>query len=391
MKKRILALICVIALLLAIAAIGFSAYADDIDWSFDSDTKTLYITGSGAMDDYSEPYEAPWGVHIIETQSLVVESGVTSLGNYAFAGATSLQSVSLADSVTSIGEGTFSSTPALLSLTLSSSVTSIGDLSFAKNGAEDKAGFALNVSAGSYALHYAIKNGVDFDCESVSSGEQQVNIIGNTGMMVYYPYTAPVDGTYIFYSVSKDDPIGYIYDSEFNQLARNDDHGSVSFDGMADCDFAVSISLAKGETCYFATKIFSPILSASFNAYIVCTNFSVSGNIRAIVSGNGTISETNLNGAMLNGVTTDGTYSLESVSSDYEAVFSYGGATYTHKFNPDDGESVDIVLVVCDQNSDGIVNIRDYSLLLQNELPCIQYFDACLNFTYDNSICHQAN
>ena len=160
---------------------------------------------------------------------------------------------------------------------------------------------------------------------------------------------------------------------------------------MESCDFLISINLTKGQTYYFATNIYSSLLNADFSTYIVCTNFSVSGNIRAIVSGNGTISETNLNGAMLNGVTTDGTYSLESVSSDYEAVFSYGGATYTHKFNPDDGESVDIVLVVCDQNSDGIVNIRDYSLLLQNELPCIQYFDACLNFTYDNSICHQAN
>jgi hypothetical protein len=224
MKKRVTAIILAGALLAATFAVCFSAFANDIDWRFDSQTKTLYISGSGAMESYEEAYMAPWGEHILNIEKLIIEEGVTSVGAYAFSGATSLVDADIADSVTAIEKGAFSSTSALTNLTISENVTSIGDVSFAKIGADDKVGFTLNVLPGSYALNYAIENEIPFNCNSVSSGEHNVKITQKTGMKAYYPYTAKVSGDFVFYSVSMDDPIGFVYSSDFVQLAKNDDH-----------------------------------------------------------------------------------------------------------------------------------------------------------------------
>ncbi len=58
-------------------------------------------------------------------------SGVTSIEEYAFAGAVSLSSVSISEGISSIREGAFNGCPKLSKATIPSSATSVGDYAFA--------------------------------------------------------------------------------------------------------------------------------------------------------------------------------------------------------------------------------------------------------------------
>ena len=89
---------------------------------------TLTISGSGEIDDYSAVSYAPWCKDKADRTSIrnvVIESGVTSIGKYAFYECTSLTSVSIPDTVTSISNGVFSGCTSLASITIPSSVTDI--------------------------------------------------------------------------------------------------------------------------------------------------------------------------------------------------------------------------------------------------------------------------
>jgi hypothetical protein len=98
------------------------------EWKFDKTTKTLTISGKGAMPDYPNyPTSSPFRSSI---EKLVIQNGITHIGNYTFHGCKSLISVTLPNSVTSIGNFAFSECENLTSITIPNSVTSIGTNSF---------------------------------------------------------------------------------------------------------------------------------------------------------------------------------------------------------------------------------------------------------------------
>ena len=65
-----------------------------------------------------------------EIKDLVIPNNVTSIGNIAFMGCSSLTSVTIPNSVTSIGNGAFYGCSGLTSVTIPNSVTSIGKFAF---------------------------------------------------------------------------------------------------------------------------------------------------------------------------------------------------------------------------------------------------------------------
>ena len=104
------------------------ANGSNVTWKLTSDG-TLTISGTGKMADY-EWNGAPWARACSEITSIVIEDGVTSIGDYAFPFCTSLTSVTIPDTVTVIGHGAFRDCTSLTSVTIPNSVTSIGIYAF---------------------------------------------------------------------------------------------------------------------------------------------------------------------------------------------------------------------------------------------------------------------
>ena len=87
---------------------------------------TLTVSGKGAMDDYQTPTNRPWNFNTNDVTSVVVESGVTTVGAMSFCNFGKMTSVTLPEGLTSIGTRSFLSCSKLTSVTIPSTVTSIG-------------------------------------------------------------------------------------------------------------------------------------------------------------------------------------------------------------------------------------------------------------------------
>ena len=80
----------------------------DLVWSLD-ENGTLTITGTGAMDDWSDTSKRPWLSYVDSIKSVVVEEDVTTVGAYAFMGCDSLVNVTLPKSLKEIAYCAFQS------------------------------------------------------------------------------------------------------------------------------------------------------------------------------------------------------------------------------------------------------------------------------------------
>ena len=130
---------------------------DNVYWSYDEDSKTLTISGTGAMNNYEENNKAPWYGYCENILTVKIESGVTTIGSCAFEDCSSLTSVTIPNSVTTIGEEALCFCSSLTSITIPDSVTIIGDYVF------DSCSSLTNINVALGNLNYSSKDGVLFD------------------------------------------------------------------------------------------------------------------------------------------------------------------------------------------------------------------------------------
>ena len=102
---------------------------DNLTWVLTVDG-TLTISGSGEMENYTDSSVAPWYSNRTKILSVVVEPGVTSVGDYAFYACLKLTSISLPGGVKSIGESAFQDCAKLTAVEIPDGVTSIGYRAF---------------------------------------------------------------------------------------------------------------------------------------------------------------------------------------------------------------------------------------------------------------------
>ena len=113
---------------------GGEADGKNCSWVLDKNG-VLTIRGTGRMADWSFTGEniAPWFPWVSDIKSIIVEDGVTYIGESAFA-ACSPSSVKLAGSVIEIGDNAFYACFGFEELVLPSALTSIGESAFSNSG-----------------------------------------------------------------------------------------------------------------------------------------------------------------------------------------------------------------------------------------------------------------
>ena len=102
---------------------------DNLTWILTADG-TLTISGTGAMKDYSYNNNQSPAFNNSSVKKVVIEDGVTSIGEYAFYYCRKSTSITIPDGVTSIGKNAFQYCDKLTNITMPYGVTSIGNFAF---------------------------------------------------------------------------------------------------------------------------------------------------------------------------------------------------------------------------------------------------------------------
>jgi hypothetical protein len=149
---------------------------DNLAWTLsgDANNKTLTISGTGAMTDWTPnewgySSDNPWFQYYGQIKNVVIEDGVTTIGNCAFAMLIYVTSVSIPESVTSIGSDAFHDCLALPSVTIPATVTEIAETAFQRCQSLTSVNIPNSITS--------ISGGVFSDCISLTSVSIPDNVI----------------------------------------------------------------------------------------------------------------------------------------------------------------------------------------------------------------------
>lgn len=172
MKKSVIFLVTLCMLLIAMtipaqAVETSGSCGANITWTLDG-SGTLRLSGSGAMTDFigADGYYSygcglrPWYESSLNIRKIVIGSGITHIGDYAFCDSAYLNEVSIPSTVTSIGKEAFANCEALQNISLPSGLTSLGIGTFFNCGIR-----SINIPNGITEL----PENVFYDCVSLNS------------------------------------------------------------------------------------------------------------------------------------------------------------------------------------------------------------------------------
>ena len=282
--KKIFTLLCVAFLATSLLAnVVTGTCGDNLQWSYDTDTKALTITGSGDMY-WSD--ERPWAQVAGEITSVSLPDGLTSIGNAAFNGCSSLTSITIPNSVTTVGGGMFYGCSKLKSVVLSNNITSLPSYS----DLLDTYGFFENCSA---LTSITIPNSVTsigydafYDCSSLTSITipNSVTSIESSAFKKCYNLTSVTIGNSVT-SIGDD----AFYDcSSLSSVTIPNSVTSIGYHAFYNCRSLTSITIPNSVTsigssafasCTSLTFITIPnsVTSIGNNAFSSCSQVTMQG------------------------------------------------------------------------------------------------------------------
>ena len=146
----------------------------NMEWNFQPETGSLTVRGRGAMEDWGEWKERPWEDFREAIHSVMIDSGITGIGNGAFRDCTALEEVELADTVERLGVFSFRGCSALKKITLPRGVWMIGAKAFQRCTALEQVWLPASLKyvdmrafAGDEALHTVVYEGTPVQWERI--------------------------------------------------------------------------------------------------------------------------------------------------------------------------------------------------------------------------------
>ena len=257
MKKKLLALLFAVALVILAVPTAFAAEVvdsgtcgDNVTWVL-TDDGVLTISGTGTMGDWGSD-DVPWYESRASVKTVVIENGVTSIGSDAFRDCGSLTSVTIPDSVFGIGWDAFQGCSSLTSVTIPKSVTSINLCTF--QGCSSLTSVTIPDSV-TYIGGYAFGG-----CSSLTS----VVIPGSVTRIAYSAFS----GCSSLTSVTIPDSVTYIDESVFS--------GCGSLTNVTIPDSVTSIGYGAFEDCSSLTNVTIPdsVTSIGGSAFRGCSSLT---------------------------------------------------------------------------------------------------------------------
>ena len=200
---------------------------------------TLTISGTGEMADY-EKYsdnETPYEDIKRFVKNVVVQEGVTRIGNDAFSYCSELQSVTLPEGIVSIGDNAFSGTYALTSITLPESLETLGTYSFGGS-------FIESITVPSKVKE--ISDSCFMSCDRLSSVTlpEGLEAIGNTA----FGYNSAITGITIPSTVKSIGSHAFSRDEALTSITIPDSVTFIDYGAFYDCSALTSVNIPSSIT-----------------------------------------------------------------------------------------------------------------------------------------------
>ena len=308
MKKRFLSILLTAVLLLCAVPLGLglvdTAYAaetvrsgscgDNVTWMLTSDG-TLTISGTGAMTDYYNSGATPWHSVCSQIKSVIIEDGVTRIGNYAFSYCDALAGVTIPDSVTTIGDQAFKDCKALTSMAIPGSVTMIGDWAF------DGCGALTDIYYGGYGIDWLSASGNYCGIPSgttvhFKSGYGKGSCGDNVSWVLPLDGTLTISGTGAMEDYDIDNAPWYSFRSQVKSVVIEDGVTRIGISAFKNCDVLTDVTIPNGVSsigeyafsdCSSLTSVTIPnsVTSIGYWAFSDCdslTSVTIPGSVTKI-------------------------------------------------------------------------------------------------------------
>ena len=220
----------------------------------ESPNYTLTISGTGAMADYDDPDDQPWKDYRSSITSVVIEDGVTTIGDGAFSQCSGLTSINIPAGVTSIGERAFASCSTLASVSFAagSQLKAIGDYAF--GGCSGLASIEIPASVTSIS-EYTFNGCSGLTTVSFAAGSQ-LTTIGNGA----FNYCTGLTSIEIPASVT-----------------------SIGFNAFGSCSTLATVTVEAGNEKYDSRNNCNAIIEKSTNTLIIgCKNTTIPASVTSI-------------------------------------------------------------------------------------------------------------